>query len=341
MTLDQLYAAAQQHVLSRNNPTSPVDVANILLNYIAENGGSVDGTAINPSSIGATTPGTGKFIKIDLTGTAAPLLGFTTLASTDLSVYLAGNRNFAFSGSQFYCLASSPQVALLSDVAPALTMGASSDMVLTRDAAGVLAQRNGTNAQESRLYATYTSSTVYERLSSKYDSGSGAFVIGTEKGASGGSARPVRVQSDGKGFEVTTAGHTIPITGNTYNLGSSVSRWSEVWAQSGSFSGDVIANTNLIVGSGGSSVNFTNPAANVLLLETTTPGGFVTTQAKSFKTTPVLFADLPAAATIGDGARAFITDGASAYPANIGGTASGGGANPTPVMTIGGAWIYG
>lgn len=39
------------------------------------------------------------------------------------------------------------------------------DLFLARDAAGILAQRNGTNAQTKRLYNTYISASVYERLS--------------------------------------------------------------------------------------------------------------------------------------------------------------------------------
>ena len=41
------------------------------------------------------------------------------------------------------------------------------DTIFTRDSAGVFAQRNSTNAQEYRLYGTYTSATAYQRLSTK------------------------------------------------------------------------------------------------------------------------------------------------------------------------------
>jgi hypothetical protein len=41
------------------------------------------------------------------------------------------------------------------------------DLFILRDASGILAQRNGTNAQESRLYGTYTSSTNYQRMTVK------------------------------------------------------------------------------------------------------------------------------------------------------------------------------
>lgn len=45
--------------------------------------------------------------------------------------------------------------------------GAAPDLTLYRDAANTLAQRNGANAQESRLYGSYTSATAYQRISTK------------------------------------------------------------------------------------------------------------------------------------------------------------------------------
>ena len=41
------------------------------------------------------------------------------------------------------------------------------DTFILRDAAGTLAQRDGTNAQEKRLYGTYTSTTNYQRMTVK------------------------------------------------------------------------------------------------------------------------------------------------------------------------------
>jgi hypothetical protein len=55
----------------------------------------------------------------------------------------------------------------------------SSDLVILRDAANTLAQRNGTSAQVFRVYNTYTSSTNYEL--GKLEWSSNAFRIGTEK----------------------------------------------------------------------------------------------------------------------------------------------------------------
>ena len=69
-----------------------------------------------------------------------------------------------------------------------------SDVRLFRDAANTLAQRNGTTAQTSRVYNTFTSSTNYEL--GKLEWSSNVFRIGTEKGSGGGTARTVEVHTD-------------------------------------------------------------------------------------------------------------------------------------------------
>lgn len=56
------------------------------------------------------------------------------------------------------------------------------------------------------------------------------------------------------------------------------------------------------------------------------------------KTTPTTVAALPAAATAGDGARAFVTD---ATAPTFGATVAGGGAVHTPVYSDGTNWLVG
>lgn len=70
------------------------------------------------------------------------------------------------------------------------------DTRLYRDGgAGLVAQRNGLNAQTFRIYNTYSSSTNYER--GKLEWSSSVFYVGTEKGSGGGSARSMEFQTDG------------------------------------------------------------------------------------------------------------------------------------------------
>jgi hypothetical protein len=73
--------------------------------------------------------------------------------------------------------------------------GTSEDLVIRRDAANTLAQRNAANAQTSRVYNTYTSATSYERA--KLEWSSNVLRIGTEKGSAGGTARDMELQTDG------------------------------------------------------------------------------------------------------------------------------------------------
>jgi hypothetical protein len=70
-----------------------------------------------------------------------------------------------------------------------------SDVTLFRDAADTLAQRRGTNAQAFRVYNTFTSATNFERAKVAWSSN--VLQIGTEKGADGGTARALELQTDG------------------------------------------------------------------------------------------------------------------------------------------------
>jgi hypothetical protein len=69
------------------------------------------------------------------------------------------------------------------------------DLFLFRGGANTLAQRNGTNAQTSRIYNTFTSATNFERA--KIEWASNILRIGTEKGSAGGTARDMVFETDG------------------------------------------------------------------------------------------------------------------------------------------------
>jgi hypothetical protein len=77
----------------------------------------------------------------------------------------------------------------------ATTAFTGTDLLLRRDAAGVLSQYNAANPQEYRIYNTFTSSTNHERGFLKWSSN--VFQIGTEKGSGGGTARNLEFQTDG------------------------------------------------------------------------------------------------------------------------------------------------
>lgn len=112
----------------------------------------------------------------------------------------------------------------------------SGDLFLSRDASNTLAQRNGANAQESRIYGTHSSATNFERLNLKYNATANAFQIGTEKGSAGGTARPLEFQTDGTTrMTIGTAGtvgigtvspqlklHVSADSGSTYSWGEGI-----------------------------------------------------------------------------------------------------------------------
>ena len=77
------------------------------------------------------------------------------------------------------------------------------DLRLYRDAAGTLAQRNGTNAQEYRLYNTYTDASNYERAFLKWDSN--LLTLGTAGDGTGTDYRNIRINP---GFNTYSTAYT-------------------------------------------------------------------------------------------------------------------------------------
>ena len=67
------------------------------------------------------------------------------------------------------------------------------DLFLLRDGAGILGQRNATNAQAFRLYNTFTSSTNFERLNFRW--ASNEFILDAEAGSAGGTLRGIKIGS--------------------------------------------------------------------------------------------------------------------------------------------------
>lgn len=76
-------------------------------------------------------------------------------------------------------------------------LGSALDVRLCRDAAGILAQRNGTNAQTLRISRTWTSSSDYEWLA--LQSGSGYFEIAAESAGTGTANMDLRLTPKGTG----------------------------------------------------------------------------------------------------------------------------------------------
>ena len=99
------------------------------------------------------------------------------------------------------------------------------DLVITRDAANILAQRNGLNAQTFRVYNTYTDASNYERgkIAWEVSGSTPVFRIGTESLGSG-VARALEFQTNGSTrLTLTSDGlgaGTVIDTGVQINTGS-------------------------------------------------------------------------------------------------------------------------
>jgi hypothetical protein len=101
------------------------------------------------------------------------------------------------------------------------------DLALERDAAGILAQRNGTAAQTLRVYNTYTDASNFEV--GYFSWGSNVCSVGTH--ASGtGSFRKLALIGNGIDFSqanvglrwsINTSGHFLAATDNLYDIGAS------------------------------------------------------------------------------------------------------------------------
>jgi hypothetical protein len=110
------------------------------------------------------------------------------------------------------------------------TANGTPDTILAREAANTLALRNGTNAQALRLYNTYTDASNFERLTISWTSN----ILGIGIGIAGtGTARQLRLGASGSTdllfntggtdrWQVTSAGHIIAATDNTYDIGAPV-----------------------------------------------------------------------------------------------------------------------
>jgi hypothetical protein len=193
---------------------------------------------IEGQPIGNTTPAAGTFTTLASSGNATLngfVIGATSIDST------GGSRNYQTnSGEGLIAVVSGAALAAGTNAArfaafsnnrcgmrPEGELGWASsgapsssnfDLILRRDAAGVLAQYNAANPQEYRIYNTFTSSTNHERGFLRWSSN--VFQIGTEKGSGGGSARALELQTDG-------------VTRLTVQTGGTVALGSHLTAESG------------------------------------------------------------------------------------------------------------
>ena len=203
------------------------------------------------------------------------------------------------------------------------------DVALNRDAANVLALRNGTNAQTYRLYNTYTDASNYERGFFQWDSN--VLKIGTEKGGTG-AARNLKLSGPSPASSLTfsTAGIN---TSDHVTLSSAFRAGGNAFvAVNGTFQLGFTSTSNIL-----STVDagFARDSAGVVkITDGSTGTGYL-------KKIPTTVGALTAAATVGAGTEAFVTDSTSTLSAHHGQVVVGGGTNFVPVFSDGTNWIVG
>jgi hypothetical protein len=162
-----------------------------------------------------------------------------------------------------------------------LYVGAGADIILTRDAANTLAQRNGTAAQAFRIYNTFTDASNYERGLVGWVGN--AFNIRTQAAGSG-TPRQLNLGTDSSSasiqfitnnidrWNVSGAGHFLANADNTYDIGASgANRPRNLYiAGFATFGGAITMNTgNLTIAASsailwGNGTNFQAPADGVI-----------------------------------------------------------------------------
>lgn len=185
-----------------------------------------------------------------------------------------------------------------------IAIGSGTNTRLYEDATNTLAQRNGANAQESRIYGTYTSATNFERLNLKATGTS--FQIGTEKGSAGGVARPLELQTNGTTRATITTVGDLLLT-NTWNSSIAVTGASG----NGTTATLTFATQSVAI-----------PVGSTIVVAGVNPSGYNTTGATVTASTPtsVSYANTTTTAWVSGGTiqqlftaiRADITDTASA-----------------------------
>lgn len=152
-------------------------------------------SAANSIGLSVTVGSSAKFLfRVSDTWLGADNLKIGDFALTEHGVYLRNNGAVQVKSTGWYSFSAS-----------ATSASSTQDVYLYRDAAGVLAQRNSTNAQTFRLYESYTDSSNYGRLSFAATA-AGDYVV-TPQAAGTGTLRGLQIVASGGrvGFFGTTA----------------------------------------------------------------------------------------------------------------------------------------
>jgi hypothetical protein len=153
----------------------------------------------------------GRLLDLQLNGTTLFNVGLTGTGGTFSCKN--GAQEVLFDGTNFKLTrgtSTAPSVSISAGVAytfklaypvtfgwTASNSDAAFDLILARDAANTLAQRNGTNAQTSRVYGTYTDASNYVRAA--LNSTSTAVTLAAETAGTGADDIPLNLTAAGTG----------------------------------------------------------------------------------------------------------------------------------------------
>jgi hypothetical protein len=136
---------------------------------------------------------------IGIGGQAVTSAGWEYNNPADMSIYSNSSKMIGIHGGSGFVLFRN--AIALSSTANYNTQ----DVILARDAANILAQRNGTANQTYRLYGTYTDTSNYERINITANT-TGHYIIGEEAGT--GSGRPLYLGSNNRiNMTIDTSGN--------------------------------------------------------------------------------------------------------------------------------------
>jgi hypothetical protein len=249
-----------------------------------------------------------------------------------------------------------------------LSIGSTNDVVLTRDAAGILAQRNGTNAQAFRVYNTDPVGGAKEWgglawSGNEFRVESAATGGGSIKRTILGGSDIVFVASSGARWQITSTA-LLAFADNAYDIGASgANRPRDVYAGGNGIFGGVVSaafgfrapSSSQIIASSDGIWRLTNSSVNDfnrLQFGSTTDAfpaiardgagikftGAAAGSTSWIKVPAVAVSALPSAATAGAGARAFVND---ALAPVFGSAVASGGTVNVPVYSNGTNWFVG
>jgi len=135
--------------------------------------------------------------------------GIYLRASSAIALSLSGTRTYEFNATGMF---------VLTDAASSISFGASIDLIIRREAANTLAQRNGTAAQTFYIYNTYTDASNYERLS--ISCGASGQIL-TQNAGTGAAKNLFFGTGNSNRWFIDTNGHFLSNADNNYDIGAS------------------------------------------------------------------------------------------------------------------------